>query len=177
MLAQPTAVMDREVPADVRVAALRPVAELIAKESRTFEEAAALTETGWSETKWALYVLQGRCLDGPKGQRCDVGRNGQPRARGPFQVWGWCKEAWTPADGTQEALAGGTACAIRMLRAQAKLCEGKHPAGRWAGAFAGYAAKSCDWKEGGERAARMAKVLDNIRSARLAELRASAPTK
>jgi hypothetical protein len=87
---------------EAREARLAPYAAGIARHARTADEAAAMVAIGQHESRWAAYVTDGRCHEGPAGQRCDNGR-----ARGPWQLHGWCK-AKTP-DGEAE-------CAARLLR-------------------------------------------------------------
>jgi hypothetical protein len=104
---------------EAREARLAPYAAGIASHARTADETAALVAIAWHETRLAAYVTDGRCHEGPAGQRCDNGR-----ARGPWQLHGWCK-ATTP-DGEAE-------CAARLLRYARARC------GSWSRAFGAYA--------------------------------------
>lgn len=51
------------------------------------EVAALLIGKGKFESGFAAYVHEGRCHDGPRGARCDEGRDGVARAHGPWQQW------------------------------------------------------------------------------------------
>jgi hypothetical protein len=48
---------------------------------------ALLLGKGHFESDFAQYVHEGRCEDGPRGARCDSGRDGVARAHGPWQQW------------------------------------------------------------------------------------------
>src|SRR5512143_4111872 len=117
-----------------RKALLIPVASAIAHAARNYTEAAALIALGKHETSYAAYVVTGHCKDGPKGARCDGGL-----ARGPWQVWSWCREGWAAPDGSSEALAAQALCARRMLSYAYHRCAGKNPSGDFAGMYSGYA--------------------------------------
>lgn len=158
MLALPVYVGDRDLKPENRSELYRPVAEAIAEVSKgSSTMAAALITLGYSESRFARYVLEGRCADGPKGQRCDWDyRKRQPRARGPWQVWAWCRGAWSHGEASPEALIGGARCAARALVAARKRCEGRHPGGVWAGMYSGYRGPTCTWAPAAGRAKRMA---------------------
>jgi len=141
MLALTQAALDRGDTVAARRDLYRPTAAAIADVARSPEEAAALVAVAYGETRLARYVLEGRCLDGPVGQQCDKGRDGKPRARGPWQVWGWCVEAWRHPDGSPESIRGGAACAARRLRDR-----GSDPCpayDAWRSRIAGYGRDSC----------------------------------
>lgn len=148
---------------EAREARLTPVAESIAEAVKGHPDAvtiaSALLELGRSETHYAAYVLEGRCLDGPVGSQCDPdSRTGKPRARGPWQVWSWCREAWEYPAGSRESLRAEARCAARNWAYARHRCRGAHPAGTWAGAFSGYRAQSCRWQPAAARATRMRSV-------------------
>lgn len=105
-----------ETPAQ-RAELLTPWADAIATEARSTDEAAALVAVSWHESGgYARWVVEGRCHERPKA--CDHGR-----AKGPFQVHGWCK-ATDPA--------GQTACARSLLAFSFRRCH------TWARAFGAY---------------------------------------
>jgi hypothetical protein len=87
-----------------------PVAVAICAVALNDTERAFLARQAYEETKLARYVLEERCQDGPAGVRCDEGL-----ATGPWQVWGYCKRAWT-ATYYEERLAAGAACSLRLAR-------------------------------------------------------------
>lgn len=164
MLAQAHYVGDRtDTPAE-RAALYRAPAEAIDEVARgNVWLAAALIELGHAESRWARYVLEGRCADGPRGARCDWDyRARAPRARGPWQVWSWCRDAWSHEDGSTAALRGGARCAARALSGAKRRCQGTHAAGDWAGMFSGYRANACTWGPAAGRARRMATVQANL---------------
>ena len=113
---------DRDDSLESRGALLLPVATAIAAVARTPEEAAALVAQAWHETHFARYVLEGRCSDGPPGQRCDPDAHGVARARGPWQVW---LVACRAAD-----VAGEAKCVLGQMRMGLARCSS------WGGALA-----------------------------------------
>lgn len=110
-----------------------PVAVAIAGAVRWDDElVAALIAQGWHETRFARYVLEGRCADGPADARCDWSRSHKrPLARGPWQVHGHCRAAWRHPEGSAASLAAEARCAASMLRSGRSRCRS------WVGAFAG----------------------------------------
>lgn len=133
---------------------LRPVSEAIAEAAGTREEAAALIAQGWHESRFARYVVEGRCLDGPVGARCDIGRDGRPRARGPWQVWHWCRPAWALPEGSPESLRAEARCVVGWMRGALRRCGGQ-----WEHAFAGMTGSSrCNVPWAARRVATMAQV-------------------
>jgi hypothetical protein len=149
---------EREL-ADVdRRALLAPVAEAIHGAARSREEAAALITQAWHESRLAAYVLEGRCHEGPPGARCDMDRKGNPRARGPWQVWSWCK-AWDYPEGSRESLRHEASCAVRAMRFHLKRCE------TWEGAFAGLRRSKCVSSRSKARVETMKLVLGRLYSA------------
>jgi hypothetical protein len=147
MLAMPPGIGDERDAEDERRAFLEPVAiaiHQVANESpNPIRTAAILLALGRNETRFARYVVEGRCQDGPPGMRCDWSkRHNRPVARGPFQVHPWCTEAWALPETSLESLAAGARCAVSLVQRALKRClRGKHEA--WAGAFAVYRGQSC----------------------------------
>jgi hypothetical protein len=121
--------------------AVRDVAAVVESVTASQQERAVLVALGWHESRFAHYVLEGRCEDGPRGARCDAGM-----ARGPWQVHRWCRAAWAVEDGTPEALRAGAACALRAIRTHAARCASEART-VLDGAFAGYATgHACAWR-------------------------------
>ncbi len=118
MLSLPAWYGDGETP-DQRSARLAPIAEAIDAAARTPDYRAALIATAWHESKFARYITEGRCSDGPPGQRCDHGR-----ARGVFQVHSWCKAT---------DIMGEAQCAASLLSYSFRRCS------TWPRAFGQYA--------------------------------------
>ncbi len=105
--------------------------------------AAVLIALGQNETGWSRYVLEGRCMDGPRTMRCDYSaKEGQPLAIGPFQVHGWCREAWTAESGSYEGILASARCALQYVQLGVKRCRGTGENG-WAGSFATYRGQRC----------------------------------
>lgn len=123
---------------------IRPVAEVIDRVARTREERAALIADGWFESRFARYVIEGRCQDGPKGARCDPDKNGVPRARGVWQVWHYCKGQGTEAEAR---------CVLSQMRLGLSRC------GSWEGAFSALHGPGCGWSGARERVQLMRKLL------------------
>lgn len=142
-----------------RAKLLRPVALAIAAEAKTSTEAAALIALGYHETAFARYVLDGHCEQGPIGARCDGGR-----ARGPWQVWSWCRGAWAhPAGpaGARASLRAEARCAVGLLRAARTRCAAEG----WPGVFAGYRRlASCRWSGATRRVATLHVAESRLRS-------------
>ena len=158
-LSLPSYVGDRGDSVAAREKLLRPYAEAVADVSRENRwKAAALIALMWHESRLARYVLEGRCQDGPRGARCDPGRDGVARARGATQVWAWCTEAWAHPAGSLGSIRGEVACASRRLSGGLRACRGRHPAGDTAGALSYYKAGACRWQP----AARRARTVDEM---------------
>ncbi len=150
---------DRDEDPAARRARLTPAAESIASEARTYEEGAALIALGEAESHFARYVMEGRCLDGPRHARCDLDpRSGLPRAVGPWQVWHWCTAAHAAAAGSREQLQAGARCAARHWRSARLRCIQRNP-DVLAGAFSGYRGASCEWRPAERRAKRTRELL------------------
>jgi hypothetical protein len=91
----------------------------------------------------ARYVLEGRCMDGPPGMRCDYSdREKRPLAIGPFQVHGWCRQAWQEKAGSYESTLASARCALHYVSRGLKRCL-KTPYDAWAGSFATYRGQNC----------------------------------
>jgi hypothetical protein len=139
------------MPAEAREAMLEPIADAIAAavsepvggfDARTL--AAAALSIGWHESRFASYVIEGRCTDGPAGARCDLDRHGKPRARGPWQVWRVaCPAAYAHPAGSRESLEAEASCAVRLVAGAYYRCRSRHPHSDWAGAFSGYGGIVC----------------------------------
>ena len=158
MLKQPPSALDKKDTPEQREELYRPVARAIALASQgSLTMAAALVSQSWHETKWARYVLEGRCKDGPPGARCDWNkfRRG-PMARGPWQIHNWCKDAWNAVDGSSESYEAGAACEVRLIKYHYKQCK------TWEGAFAGSWRSTCSSPTARKRADLMAEVLPDL---------------
>ncbi len=115
------------------------IANAISQVTSNPNEMAALLSHAYHESRFAAYVTEGRCLDGPRGAQCDLDRRtGKPRARTPWQVWAWCSKAWNVPDGSNDALIAGARCALSKLRMGVKRC------GSWQGAFAQMYRSTCE---------------------------------
>ncbi len=157
MLAQPVWYQDVHETPEQRADLLRPVAMAVALATEDRTEQAAMVALGWHESRWARYVIEGRCKDGPDGARCDSGR-----ARSPWQVhrYGLCRSAWTYAEDDPRTLELAAECAVRLLRGAKSRCRGLHPAGDWAGAFSQYGTGArCTRPKSAERVGTMQTVL------------------
>lgn len=125
---------------DERLARLRVVSEAVSALELDATWTAAVLAVGWHESRFARYVQEGRCADGPAGARCDQGL-----ARGTWQVHRQaCPRAWAERSGSAGEVREGARCAARLLRAAKWRCAGRAP-GEWWGAFSGYAGAACDW--------------------------------
>lgn len=140
------AVDANETPAQRR-ALYTPVSKAIAvvakESSNPIETASILIALGQNETGFSRYVLEGRCLDGPPGMRCDYSPlHRAPLSRGPFQVRKWCKAAWAAKDGSYDAILESARCAVQYVRMGLTRClKSKYPA--WEGTFSVYRGQSC----------------------------------
>lgn len=139
MLRQPPWSGDVAETPQQRRALYAPVAQTIADASTDTQEMAALATLAWHETRLARYVLEGRCKDGPASAQCDQGH-----ARGPWQVWPWCKDAYRYADGSAESRRAEARCALQMLGWGRKMCADKGVAPGWHSAYAGYRSLRCE---------------------------------
>jgi hypothetical protein len=119
---------------EVEAARLQPIAEAIAEVAGYPEAAAAAVAKGTFESYWARYVLEGRCDEGPKGQRCDP-VSGTATALGPWRLHRWCEAAW--AKGPRSYPEQAT-CAVGRLHWGWRKCR------TWAGALNAYGGRACD---------------------------------
>lgn len=149
---------DAQDPGEVREEMLRPWAEAIAATAVSYEHAAAMVAVGRHESRWARYILEGRCLDGPPGLQCDLKPNGEPWSIGPWQLRKVaCPEAWEPAASPYIH----ARCAARLLLGAKSRCAGIHPGGEWAGAFSGFNV-GCQWPGAVERERTRKSVLSRL---------------
>lgn len=119
-------------PIELRAARAAPVVSAVLEATDSPSERSDLLVIAYAESRLASYVLEGRCHEGPVGQRCDGGR-----AWGPWQVHRWCK-SW--GYDTPEGLVGQARCALSRLRMARAICRSR------AGGLAGYrgGAPDCD---------------------------------
>jgi len=138
---------DRGLTPEQRVALLTPVATAIVHATQDRQEIAFLVAQGWHESKFAGLVLQGRCTEMPRDQRCDPDRHGRPQSVGPWQVKGrWCRGA--------DTLEGQAACVLKLARLGRKRCKGS-----WEAAFAAQrGAGVCESRQAPRRYATMRDV-------------------
>lgn len=123
--------------------AARAIAAVATETEDPLKAAAVLIALGENETVWARYVLEGRCMDGPRNMRCDYSeKEGRPLAIGPFQVHGWCRAAWSAEKGSYESLVASARCALQYVHLGVKRCRGT-PHEAWAGSFATYRGQKC----------------------------------
>lgn len=105
--------------------------------------AALLLGKGRVESGFAQYVHEGRCQDGPVGQRCDSDQFGVARAHGLWQEW---RQAVYPASdwaamhaATPEATHLAAWHAGKLLAGMLRHCLREYPGDEIASAIAGYA--------------------------------------
>lgn len=127
---------------------LLPIARAIDLVARNNQERAALVTLGEFESKFARYVLENRCSDGPRKEKeCDSGR-----AKGPWQQWSF------PTRKVPDDINIQADMAIRLLRGFYTKCGYT-----WEGAFSGYATGGkCDWKNAKGREKRFYQILYKI---------------
>jgi hypothetical protein len=140
----PRSVFDEETP-DEQSARLDAAADAIDRASRTPQEAAALLAIGGAESAFAEYVASGcHYPDGiPDGAgHCDRGRS---RSYWQLKVTA-CRSGWGHRRGSKAALDAFAVCARKRFLGALKRCDGRHPGGKLAGAFAGYRSVDCAWE-------------------------------
>lgn len=143
---------DRGESPEARAELYRPVMEAIAEEAKDEKQAALLLAQAIEDTHLARYVLESRCMDGPRGARCDNGRS-----RGPFQVGTWCRD-----DGVRVGLRLEAHCALRAAWGGIARCR-EQALTPWHGAFAGLAARDCHWAPAAHRVDTMRRILRGLR--------------
>jgi len=142
---QPTHWSDRGAdPASV-TASRTDLARAIDSATEDNQERAALTTLAIHESRLALYVLEGRCSDGPKGA-CDNGR-----AFGPWQLHATRDVPIIPA-----ALGEQAVIALKRWRSHRKRCLAHGPAGAFTGYGTGGWCGPAKWAR--ERVATLAQV-------------------
>jgi hypothetical protein len=158
LLALPPWYQDADEPKQQRLARLTPVAVEVAAAAHSLKYteadiiAAALLTLGWHESRWARYVGEGRCLDGPPGARCDPYR-GVPQARTYWQVHrNACPAAWRQRPGSAAELQAAARCAAVHWQGAYGRCKRRAVHGPVAGAFSGYRGADCNWRGGVARA-------------------------
>jgi hypothetical protein len=73
---------------------------------------------------------------------CDEGTS-----RSPWQLKAVsCRSGWAHRRGSKAALDAFAVCARKRFLGALKRCDGRHPGGRMAGAFAGYRSVDCTWE-------------------------------
>lgn len=161
LLSLPTWQGDRDDTEAARRALLEPVAVAVAASSEEPRVVAAVVTQGLRESRYARYVIENRCHEGPAGARCDEDECGNPRARGPWQLWRVaCPSAYEYGAGTQESLLEEARCIARLWHGGLRRCQGLHPAGDVAGAFAALrGGASCQSRTAGARAAEHERVM------------------
>jgi len=83
---------------------------------------AAVLVQGKHESRYARYVGEGRCSEGPRGSRCDPDRAGKPRAATYWQVWrAACPAAHAVPPGTERDRAAAR-CTAALLRYFVREC-------------------------------------------------------
>jgi hypothetical protein len=164
LLSLPTWQGDRDETPEERRDLLGPVAVAISAASEDRRVVAAVIAQGLHESRYARPVLENRCHEMPAGARCDEDECGNPRARGPWQLWRVaCPAAYEYGAGTQESLVEEAACIARLWSGGLRRCRDLHPAGDEAGAFAALrGGASCQSRSSADRAATMQTVLLRI---------------
>lgn len=131
-----------------------PVATMIHDVSHSRSEEALLVALAEHESGFARFVVEGRCSEGPPGQRCDGGN-----ARGVFQLHAAaCPSAWQHPEGSPESMALEAACAIRLLRWGGSQCQA-HALTPIHGALGVYAGRGCEWAGAEKRVVTMTRLL------------------
>lgn len=154
MLSLPEYSGDKGQSPEARRQLYTPVAAVIREVSRSRSEEALLVALAEHESGFARFVIEGRCSEGPPGQRCDGGK-----ARGVFQLHqAACPAAWKHPEGSPESMALEAGCAIRLLRWGGAQCK-DHALTPIHGALGVYAGRGCDWRGSEKRVVTMTKLL------------------
>lgn len=95
-------------------------------------ERAILLGLGWHESRFAAYVVEYRCQDGPKDSQCDKGK-----ATGPWQGH------YAPTNNTE----ADARIALDRFKSALRYCDGSNPRNRLERAIANYAtgSRKCEW--------------------------------
>lgn len=151
--AEPTHWSDRKAaPEDVDASRVE-LASAIVSATDEPSERAALATLAIHESRLALYVIEGRCSDGPKGA-CDHGL-----ASGPWQLHKSKDEPVIPAELDAQAR-----IALKRWRTHRKRCAAHGLAGAFAGYGSGWVCTPKKWAR--ERVETMRRVEAQIRGGR-----------
>jgi hypothetical protein len=151
---EPRHTTDRHEPANERGARFMELSEAIGTFAKTPEEAALMATVVIHESTLARYIAEGRCKDGPKGQRCDG-----LRSRGYFQNRQIsCPKGWAQKPGSREELFEMAKCSRRDL------ARGWYKCGTAEGAFAAFnGSHSCKAPWAKSRVRTFTRVLGQLR--------------
>lgn len=147
-MAYPPYYGDKSDSREARAELYQPTVVAIAWSVNNWGDAALLLSQAINETHLARYVLEGRCLDGPPGQRCDNGRS-----HGPFQV----NVKWCPSTDFRVQ----ARCALRAARGGVMRCK-EHALSPHHAAFAGLAARPCNWPGSDRRVRMMREIVQKL---------------
>lgn len=127
--------------------------------------AGLLIGKGRFETYFAQYVHEGRCADGPVGERCDMDRDGHERAHGPWQQWEiaiFPHSDWEKLQGsTPEATELAAWHAATLLAGSVSMCRTTFPGDNISAAIAGFSG-SCTLRMAPAKIARQAQAVRKI---------------
>jgi hypothetical protein len=144
----PAHTTDIDEPQAGREARLAAIASAIDTATDNRDERAMLLSLGWHESRWARYVQEGRCSDGPPGQRCDEGRSVGP----------WQQRAFDDSP-VPDVLPAQALRALRLLKFGQHRCKLVLD-DEFVGAFASYGSGgSCAPAAFAERRAKTARIL------------------
>lgn len=144
----PSHATDIDEPPAGREARLVAIASAVDAATDDLSERAMLLSLGWHESRWARYVQEGRCSDGPPGQRCDEGRSVGP----------WQQRAFDDSP-VPEDMPGQALRALRLLRFGLYRCRGA-VSDEIVGAFSSYGSGGyCAPAAFAERRAKTARIL------------------
>ncbi len=127
--------------------------------------AALLIGKGRFETYFAQYVHEGRCAEGPVGERCDMDRQGRARAHGPWQQWQvavFPRDDWNKMEGaTSEATELAAWHAATLLAGSSSMCRPSFPGDPISAAIAGFSG-SCTMRMSPSKIAHQAQAIRKI---------------